>query len=224
MSDAPLTLYHYWRSSCSWRVRWALLHKEIPYQSKTINLLAGDQFRPEYQALSPQSFVPCLVHGTFVLSESLAILEYLEERWPASKPLLPSSASDRSLVRQLALTIVAGTQPLQNMRVARHYSAHEGEREQWIAHWIRNGLGVYESLLQRYGGSFSFGGTLTIADLCLIPQCYNALRYHVALDDFPITARIYRHCLTLDSCRRSAPEAHQPDEKPAGRSSTDKSS
>ncbi len=199
-----ITLYHYWRSSCSWRVRWALEIKKAKYNSVTVNLLTGEQRSPEFLKKNPLGFVPCLKVGDAYFAESMAIMEYLEEKFPKN-PILPSDPKERMLVRQLSLMIVSGTQPLQNLEVQKFYSSDQKERERGIRHWITRGLSAYEKIVQKSAGSFSVGGSVTMADLCLIPQCYNALRFNVSLDQFPKIKQIYHNSLKDESCDRAAP-------------------
>lgn len=203
-----LTLYHYWRSSCSWRVRWALAHKQIAYKSVTVNILEGQQNTPEFLKKNPSGWVPCLMVGDRGLGESMAILEWIEETFP--KPgLMPTDALDRAWVRQFCETIVAGTQPLQNLSVLRYYSKEEAAQKAWAQHWIARGLAACEKLLTGKSGSFCLGNHLTLADLCLIPQVYNALRFQVSLESLPNCRRIYEACKVMEHCVSSAPEAWQ---------------
>jgi maleylacetoacetate isomerase len=206
MAD-ELVLYHYWRSSCSWRVRWGLAHKGVSYVSVPVNILAGEHAGAEHKARNPAGLLPALkVKGRF-FGESLAILEWLEEAYP-EPPLLPKDPLDRLYVRQLSLTIAAGTQPLQNPATLKHYAEGEAERSRNARHFITKGLDVYETLLRASGkaGSYSLGEQLTMADLCLIPQVYNALRYNVDMGPLPLCKRIYDACLRLPSCERAAPQ------------------
>jgi maleylacetoacetate isomerase len=204
MTKDNLTLYHYWRSSCSWRIRWALALKGVSYNSVTVDLVAGEQRLPKYLQLNPAGTVPCLVADSLIMTESLAILEWLDERF-IRNPLLPASAADRWKARQLALTVTAGTQPLQNLSVLKYLSEDANIRNQWAAHWISQGLQTYESLIQSTAGTFSIGSQLTIADLCLIPQCYNAIRFNVDLHQWPTIVRIYRHAIATNACETASP-------------------
>jgi maleylpyruvate isomerase len=200
-----LTLYHYWRSSCSWRVRWALDLKGLSYESVPVNILTGEHLTESYRKKNPSGLLPSLELDGKFFGESLAILEWLEERWP-NPALLPKDPLDRMVVRQLALTIVAGTQPLQNPSLIKYFEPDEAHRPKHMRHWIHKGLENYEALLTKTpAGTFSFGDTLTIADLCLVPQVYNALRFQVDLASMPRVKKVYDHCLTLPSCDRSAP-------------------
>jgi len=200
-----ITLYHYWRSSCSWRVRWALTIKGVRWHSETVNLLHGGQHSPEFLALNPAGFVPAVVTSGQAFGESFAILEWIEETW-RQRPLLPQDPLSRMHVRQLCNTIVSGTQPLQNLSPQQRHSSDPAEQAAWAKHWIEKGLSVYELVLQHgRPGTYSFGGQVTLADICLVPQCYNAERYGVKLEKWPLLAGIYRRCLELPECQESAP-------------------
>jgi maleylacetoacetate isomerase len=207
-NPTQITLYHYWRSSCSWRVRWALNHKAIPYQEVAVNLLQNEQNSPAYLAINPGGFVPAIVYSGQVYGESLAILEWLEEKFPAN-PLLPKSASDRMRVRQICQMIAGGIQPVQNLSVMRKHSTDQAEQAQWAKHWITTGLHKLESILTAHAGTFCFGGELTLADLCLVPQVYNANRFNVDMTPFPVISRINAKCLTLPACDTAAPHRQQ---------------
>lgn len=200
-----LELFHYWRSSCSWRVRWALRHKGIAYHDRPINLLKNEQNSPDYLALNPSGFLPALrtADGT-VYGESMAILEWIEEMFPHN-PLLPNSPTERARVRQICQMIIAGTQPLQNLSVMRMYSKDLAEQQAWSQHWIALGIAKVEKIVAEHAGTYCMGGMLTWADLCIVPQVYNAIRFHISMDQFPTLNRINAHCLTLASCEASAP-------------------
>lgn len=200
------SLYHYWRSSCSWRVRWALALKNVGYDSVPINLLSGEQQSAAYVAKNPAGFVPAVeIDGRF-FGESLAILEWIEEKWP-TPALLPKDPLDRLLVRQMALTVVAGTQPLQNLATLKYFAPDEAARKPHAQHWIGRGLKTLEALVVQAGkgGPFAFGKSETLADLCLVPQVYNALRFDVDLSPFPRVKAVYEHALTTPACDRAAP-------------------
>lgn len=200
-----LELFHYWRSSCSWRVRWALKHKGIAYQDRPISLLKNEHNSPEYLAVNPSGFLPALrtTDGT-VYGESMAILEWIEDVFPHN-PLLPNSPTERARVRQICQMIIAGTQPLQNLSVMRAYSSDQVQQQAWAQHWIAVGIAKVETVLASHAGTYSVGGSLTLADLCVVPQVYNALRFNIAMDQFPTLKRINDHCLTLEACEAAAP-------------------
>ncbi len=204
-SETTLSLYHYWRSSCSWRVRWALKHKEIPYKDIPINLLKNEQNSPEFLAVNPNGFVPALSANGMIFGESMAMLEWIEETYP-HKPLMPQGSEERVRVRQICQMIASGIQPIQNLSVMRYYSSEPYQQAAWARHWIELGLTKVEALVTQYAGTYSVGGELSFADLCVVPQIYNALRFNVSLDAFPTLNRINNHCLTLPACQAAAPQ------------------
>ena len=206
---SELTLHHYWRSSCSWRVRWALAIKNLEYKCEAVNLLAGEQKEAKHLTANPAGFVPALFVDGVPYGESIAIMEWLEETYP-SPPLLPTSAADRLIVRQLTNIISSGTQPIQNLAVQARVSEDKSERIAWAKYWIERGLGAYETLLQQHAGTYSFGSNITMADLCLIPQVYNALRFDVAMNHFPKAQEIYDRCLELETCQAAHPDRFAP--------------
>lgn len=201
----PITLYQYWRSSCSWRVRWALDLKGVAFNSVIVNLLKGEQNDGGFQQKSPTGQIPCLdVDGKYLV-ESVAIMEWLEETYPQN-PLLPSDPLDRIEVRQMCGIIALGIQPIQNISVLQKISPDKGERAKWARHWIERGFTAYERKASALAGTYSFGGQLTMADICLVPQVYNAHRFQVDMTAYPTMEKIYQHCLTLPSCQKAHPD------------------
>jgi maleylacetoacetate isomerase len=209
---AEITLYHYWRSSASWRVRWALEYKKIPHVKIHVNLLAAEEKSPDFLAVNPAGYLPALVVDGHVLAESLAIIEWLDENESTSSPaLLPKDTFMRAKVRQLAETINSGTQPLQNLDVMKRISSDTEVQGQWVTHWITRGLGVYEKILSSLPvKKFSVSDEPTMADLCLIPQVYSANRFKVDMNQFPRCKAIYEYALTTPACAQSVPELFQP--------------
>jgi len=200
-----LTLYHYWRSSCSWRVRWALALKGVSYKHSPVDLLHDAHKSPDFMRLNPSGFVPALLIDGQCYGESMALLEYIEETW-RHRPLLPNGPLQRLHVRQLCQTIVSGTQPLQNMSTQRRHSQNKDAQTEWARHWIERGLHTYEQLLYANPpGTFSVGGSLSLADICLVPQVYNAQRFGVNLEKVPMIQAIYNNCLKTVECQESAP-------------------
>ena len=199
-----LTLYHYWRSSCSWRVRWALALKGLAYESIPVNLLTAEQLGEDYLRLNPMGHVPLLVEDGWAVADSIAIIEYLDQRHP-SPALLPSDPRDRAHVRRLANIVASAIQPLQNLGVMRRHDPSKVVQDEWCRHWIDKGLRAYEAIAAPKAGAFSFGDEVTMADLCLIPQIYNAHRFQMELDDYPLCAAIYERALNLPSCDAAAP-------------------
>lgn len=204
-----LTLYHYWRSSCSWRVRWALRHKGVAFNGVHINLLQNEQNSPAFLAKNPAGFLPAMEWKGEVFGESMAILEWIEDMWP-HKPLLPASPTDRMRVRQMSQMIISGIQPIQNLSVLKKLSPNTAEQTDWAKFWIERGLCKLEEIVAKHAGTYCFGGSLTFADLCLVPQIYNANRFQVSLESFPTLKRVHTHCSTLAECIWASPENHQP--------------
>ncbi|GAB3735032.1 maleylacetoacetate isomerase [Luteimonas pelagia] len=216
-----IRLYSYWRSSAAYRVRIGLNLKQLRYETVPVHLLqdGGQQHLPEFREANPQGLVPVLQHGNRTMRQSLAILEYLDETWPAPM-LLPAIARDRQRVRALAQLIACDVHPLNNLRVLqffdRQWNVPQAERDDWVRHWIVEGFRAYEALVDDNPatGAFSEGETPTLADVCLIPQMYNARRFGVDLDAFPALQRIEAACLALPAFRDAAPE-RQLDAPPA---------
>ncbi len=213
--DGALKLYGYYRSSASYRVRIALNLKGLDYESVAVHLRHGAQHAPEYRRLNPQARVPVLKDGEAVLTQSLAIVEYLEETTP--KPaLLPPDPLGRARVRALAAVIASDIQPLQNLMVLKHLSAEFGHDEaawlRWCRHWIERGLGDFEALLASGArtGAYCHGEAPGLADLTLVPQVYNARRFDCDLTACPTVLRIDATCHALPAFAAAAPE-NQPD-------------
>lgn len=209
-----LVLHHYWRSSSSWRVRWALAHKGVPYRSNAIDLLKGAQRDAEYLDQSPMGLVPCLIIEGRALTESVAILEWLEEAHP-SPPLYPADRWARARTRQLVELVNSGTQPLQNLSVNRHLSEDVAVQQAWARHWITRGLIALERELcivaaEGLGGTFMIGDALTAADLYLAPQLYNARRFSIDLEPFPRLRAAEEAALATASAHASHPDRFQP--------------
>ena len=208
-----LTLYTYFRSSAAYRVRIALSLKGIDYTAQSVHLLkhGGEHHHPGYRKRNPQELVPTLVDGDTVLTQSLAIIEYLDECQPQPS-LLPTGHSERAYVRSLAQVIACDIHPLNNLRVLGYLRDQLDQNEEtrlvWYRHWIQEGLCAFETLLEQHGGgkTLCFGDTPTLADICLIPQVYNARRYQCDLDTFPIILSVYAHCMNLEAFEKSAPD------------------
>lgn len=213
-----MKLYGYWRSSAAYRVRIALALKGLDHTCVPVHLLAGggEQHRPAYRALQPQGLVPVLVTDDgAVLFQSLAILEYLEERFP-DPPLLPAESRDRAFVRGFALAIACDVHPLNNLRVLRYLETALGQppeaREAWVRHWIGEGLAACEAMLagRPVSGPFVGGERPTFADICLVPQLYNARRFGCDLAPYPRLLAVEARALGLPAFAAAAPE-RQPD-------------
>lgn len=188
-------LHDYFRSSASYRVRIALHMKGITFERVAWNLRDGKQASADYARISPQPLVPTLEIDGLILSQSLAIIDYLDERHP-DPPFLPPDAAGRALSRALALTIACDIHPLNNLRVlgylAEQFGQSEAGRNAWYRNWVERGFAAFEEQLTRSdrSGSFCVGDMPGIADICLVPQVYNARRFDVPLDAFPALRRI----------------------------------
>lgn len=212
-----MQLYSYFRSSAAYRVRIALNLKGLPYDYKAVHLLkdGGQQLSESYRALNPMALVPTLVDGETAFGQSLAIIEYLDETHPET-PLLPGSAVDRARIRSIALSIACDIHPLNNLRVLKYLKhtvkAEEEVKNQWYVHWVQTGLAAVESMLANSPrtGRFCHGDTPTLADLCLVPQVFNARRFGCDLSAFPTILRIDEACAALPAFQQAAPEK-QPD-------------
>ena len=206
-------LYHYWRSSSSWRVRFALHQKGIPYEPVPVSLLDGSSESPAHLERNPSGFVPVLeIPGQEPrrLTESLAILLYLEDSHPGTHRLLPEDPYLKARCWALAETINAGIQPIQNLPVLHRHSSDSEEQKAWARHFIRKGLEVYESLCAPIRGRFSVGDQPTLADLCLSPQLYNADRYQVEWSDLQHLVAIEKACQELPAWSESHPDRFKP--------------
>ena len=212
-----MKLYTFFRSSAAYRVRIALNLKGLDYEALPVHLSrgGGEQFAPAYRMLNPQSLVPVLQDGERALSQSLAIMEYLEEVYPLP-PLLPNNPAARARVRSLALAIACEIHPLNNTRVLSYLSGPMGlgdeAKRTWYHHWIALGLGALEARFaaEREMGSFCHGDAPGLADCCLVPQLANARRFKCDVSPYPTLLRIEANCQALDAFRRAAPE-RQPD-------------
>jgi maleylacetoacetate isomerase len=216
-----LVLYSYWRSSSAFRVRLALAAKGIPFRSVAVNLLAGAQRSSEHLARSPLGVVPCLVVDGEPFVESVAIIELLEELYPAL-PLLPRDPRDRARVRALVEVVNAATQPLHNLIVVNKVSPDPEARKEWSRHFIARGLAAFETLMEvneKRGvkGRFAYGDTFGMADCFLLPQVYGARRFAVDLAPLPRVAAAAAAIAQTDAGRAAAPEAQSdaPDARPA---------
>lgn len=186
MSD--LILHGYWRSSAVYRVRIALNLKNLDYDQIGHDLRLGEQQDPAYKAIAPGGLVPAVEFGGHAFVQSLAILEWLEERWP-NPALLPGAVEQRAIVRAMAATVAADIHPLNNLRILkylkREFDTSQEQIDAWIAHWIGEGFAALEVMIARHGGAYAFGDSPTMADCFLVPQVYNAERFGVDLTSFP---------------------------------------
>jgi len=210
-----LKLYGYFRSSAAYRVRIALGLKGLPYEYAAVHLRKDEQSADAYRGLNPAQLVPALLDERGAFTQSVAIIEYLEERYPRP-PLLPASPEERARVRAIALAIACDIHPLDNLRVLRYLMRRVGTSEEvkdaWYRHWIDVGLAALETQLSREPatGEFCHGDAPTLADCCLVPQLANARRAGIPLDAYPTLVRIEARCSALPAFADAAPE-RQPD-------------
>ncbi|MDE1923624.1 MAG: maleylacetoacetate isomerase [Gammaproteobacteria bacterium] len=209
-----MKLYTYYRSSAAFRVRIALELKGLAWTAVPVHLTrdGGEQRKAEYAARNPQQLVPALEDDGAMVTQSLAILEYLEETHP-QPPLLPADPAGRARVRAIALAIACDIHPLNNLSVLRYLGStlgvDEERRNVWYRHWIDRGFAAIEQLIERDrpAGAFCHGEKPTIADCLLVPQVFNAHRYQMSLDPYPRIRAVHEACMRLDAFRRAAPEA-----------------
>ena len=214
-----LRLYSYWRSSAAYRVRIALNLKKLPHEIIPVHLVkdGGQHHSAEFAGMNPQQLVPILTDGERVIRQSMAIIEYLDEAYEGAA-LLPSEIRSRARTRALAQLIACDIHPLNNLRVLQYLGRNgngaydEEAKATWYRHWIVEGFTALESLLGESPttGDFCEGDEPTIADLCLAPQVYNAIRYECPLRPYPSIRRIYANCMANEAFHQAAPE-QQPD-------------
>ena len=213
-----MILYSYFRSSAAYRVRIGLNLKGLNYQIKPVHLLkdGGQQHQPDYVQVNPVQLLPALDDDGLIITQSLAILEYLDERYP-ELPLLPKASAERAWARSMAQTVACDIHPLNTLRVLQYLKnelhAQEDARNQWYRHWVSVGLEGLEALVQRHGKKdhdFIFGDTPGLAEICLIPQMFNARRFDIDLSIFPRLLAVEEKCLELSAFQEAAPD-RQPD-------------
>ena len=217
MAAEDLKLYSFWRSSAAYRIRIALNLKGLAYELVPVNLAkdGGEQHSESFHEINPQELVPVLSHGGRLIRQTIAIIEYLEEAFDGPR-LLPTTARERARARGIAQLIACDIHPLNNLRVMQYLEREFGtpqlEREQWMRHWISTGFAALEEILagSPSTGEFCEGDMPSIADICLVPQVYNAKRFAVDLAPYPTIRRIADLCLTLEAFQNARPE-NQPD-------------
>jgi len=204
--------YEYWRSSAAYRVRIALKLKGVDYESRQVDLREDEHKSDEYRALNPLGLVPMLEIDGHRLTQSVAIINYLDLKYP-NQPLLPASADERAHVVAMAMTVACDIHPLNNLRVLKYLKSELGrsqdEIDTWYAHWISEGLPALEAMAKPRAGKFLFGDAPTGADICLVPQLYNARRFHVPLDDYPTLLRADDNANKLEAFAASLPERQE---------------
>ncbi|MDC8786740.1 maleylacetoacetate isomerase [Roseateles koreensis] len=205
-----MELFNYFRSSASYRVRIALALKGLDYDYRSVHLARNEQFDPAYASASVSRLVPLLRDGDALVSQSMAIIEYLDETHP-EPALLPPDALGRARVRALAQDIACEIHPLNNLRVLRYLSKElgmdEDNKNRWYRHWVESGLAVVEQRLAGMSGAFCHGDTPGLADCLLVPQIFNAQRFDCRLDHVPTVMRVFEHCMTLDAFAKTQPSA-----------------
>ena len=205
-------LYDYWRSSAAYRVRIALNLKGVDYEQRIIDLGSGEQKSADYRSVNPQGFVPMLDIDGHKLTQSLSIMVYLDQTRP-DPLLMPRDPADGAHVRSMALTIACDIHPLNNLRVLKYLKAEfgqdQGAIDAWIGHWIREGFTALEAIAAPRAGAFLFGDEPTVADVCLVPQLYNARRFNVAVDDFPTLLRADEGASKLEAFAAAHPDRQE---------------
>jgi maleylacetoacetate isomerase len=207
-----MQLYNYFRSSASFRVRIALALKGLPYEYVPVHLVKGEHTKAPFQALAPAGLVPMLVlDNQQALSQSMAIIEYLDEVHP-QPPLLPADAIGRARVRALAQSIACEIHPLNNLRVLKYLvkelQVGEEAKNTWYRHWVRSGLEAFErELAQLPPGTYCYGDTPTLADCCLVPQIFNGKRFNVDFAGLPRTLAAFDACMALEAFQAAQPSS-----------------
>ena len=208
-----MKLYSYWRSSAAYRVRIALNLKGLDYEVIPLHLLkdGGEQHKSEYKSINPQGLIPALVDDDLGLGQSLAIMDYLENKYP-EPALYPKTPEERAFALQLSMVVACDIHPLNNLRVLKYIKhtlkQHDAMKTEWIHHWIKTGFTTLEQLLgnRHWQGPYCLDRQLTSADACLIPQIYNARRFEINMVPFPTLVRIEQSCMELEAFRHAAPD------------------
>jgi maleylacetoacetate isomerase len=205
-----MELYNYFRSSASYRVRIALALKGLAYDYKAVHIAKNEQFQESYAAVSASRLVPLLRDGEHVITQSMAIIEYLDETHPLP-PLLPADAPGRARVRALAQDVACEIHPLNNLRVLRYLvqslKVSDEDKDRWYRHWVETGLEAVERQLTARPGRFCHGDAPTLADCVLVPQIFNAQRFKCRTDHVPQVMRVFDACMALDAFEKTRPEA-----------------
>ncbi len=210
-----MRLYSYFRSSTSYRTRMALNLKGVSYDILPVNLVKGEQNEDGYRAVNPMEAVPTLIHDDFVLTQSLAIMEYLDDVVP-QPALIFGTAAQKAYIRQITAIVSTDIHPLTNLRVLKYLAsdldADEQTKNQWYGHWARKGMIAVEATLRHRGwsGLYALGDQVSMADLAIVSQMYNMRRFKLKVDDLPLCCHIEANCMKIDALRKAAPE-HQPD-------------
>ncbi len=206
-----MKLYGYWRSTAAYRVRIALTAKEIGYENISVDLVksGGEQNHADYLALNPQKLVPTLVDDGFTISQSMAIIEYLDEVYPQFL-LISGNAQQKAKIRAMAQSIACDIHPLNNLRVLQYLKKSlnhsQAEVDEWYSNWISLGFEAIETQLFNTKGLYCFGNEISLADVFLVPQVYNANRFNVSMDNYPQINEINSNCLQLEAFKISSPD------------------
>lgn len=204
-----MELFNYYRSSASYRVRIALALKGLDYDYRPVHLAKNEQFNESYAAVSAARLVPLLRDGEHAVTQSLAIMEYLDETHP-TPPLLPAAPAERARVRALAMDIACEIHPLNNLRVLRYLvrdlKVSEDDKNRWYRHWVETGLEVVERQLAAQPSIYCHGDAPTMADCCLVPQIFNARRFDCRLEHVPNVMRVFEACMALPAFENTRPE------------------
>ena len=207
-----IILYDYYRSSACYRVRIALNLKNVEYEKRPVNLLESEQRSDEYRAMNPQGLIPMLEIDGHRLTQSLAIINYLDIRYPVP-PLIPACAAERAHVVALAMTVACDIHPLNNLRVLKYLKNDLGHSQEevdgWYAHWITEGFTALEAMAKPNAGKFLFGDAPTGADVCLVPQLYNARRFNVPVDAYPTLLRAEENANKLQGFASAHPDRQE---------------
>ncbi|MFY9812153.1 maleylacetoacetate isomerase [Aquabacterium sp.] len=207
-----LTLYTYFRSSAAYRVRIALNLKGLDFKSVPVHLVrdGGEQHHPAYRDVNPAGLVPVLIDDDLQVTQSLAIIEYLEACHPQPR-LLPGTPGEQALIRSLAMDVACDIHPLNNLRVLQHlgqaFGADDATKKAWVVHWITTGFAAFERRIEDSAGLCCVGDHPTLADIALVPQVFNAERFGVDLKPYPTIRRVAMHCRTLDAFAHAEPAA-----------------
>jgi len=203
-----IRLHDYWRSGAAYRVRIALNLKGLSHEVVAHDLRAGEQRDPAFLKVNPQGLVPALDVDGLQLTQSLAIIEWLEERYPAV-PLLPSDPEARAIARGMAQIICCDIHPLNNLRVLNALRADFGADEEainiWTGRWINDGFSALEALIGQYGGRFAFGDEPSLVDCCLIPQVYSAARFQIDISNYPAIGEVFERCTLINAFSKAHP-------------------
>lgn len=203
-----LKLYNYFRSSASYRVRLALHWKGLEFEYIPVHLKNGKQHSAEYRKLNPMGHVPALVHGDFILAESVAIFDYLDRAWP-ERPVFPLDSQLRGRALQICEIVNSGIQPYQNLKVLADFEKRgwtQPQTEDWVRQWVMAGLANLEKVLEGSAGSYAVGGEVTAADMFIVPQLFGSRRFKIDIAQYPILSRIEEKVCALDPFKKAHPE------------------